>query len=239
MFKITRSGNPIGDQLLASLFVHVLNDNNIESVFGELLYDYIIDCPVNEETRDYILYDFKYEHGKKSIIESGIEKFKKEFSITQDIKINRSYIPVKFKYVENIPAYNVVIISKSGFWSPVRDWPYFSQLKEKLDKLNVTWIDLTERRIRNNDFLNYVSKSKVFVTLETGASHLASMVAKSEQTLVIQSGYSNSSFWNIYNYDFISYDTDCKSCFKRSCEKHDCMKNISVDNVLQKIQTKL
>jgi len=176
-------------------------------------------------------------------LQIAIQIFKKKYNIEKEIKLTRKFVPVNFTKDSHIPNYDVVMVTKSGFWAPVRNWPYFTELKQRLSELKITWFDLTENKIQNNDFLNYVHKSKVFVTLETGASHYASQFVNNQNSLVIQSGYCHNSFWNFYDYDVISHETQCQGCFithKAQCfNGQKCMKNINVELVLNKILEKL
>lgn len=242
-FKITRKLNAIGDNCLASFFTHILNDNKIESFFDKKNFHFKnFNCDYFQDTH-YIDYEFQYENKKNSnIIQIAIDKFKSKFNIEQEIKITRNYIPVNYKEIETIKQVDVVLVTKSGHWAPVRDWPYFEELKKKLEEKNISFIDVTQRNIKDFEFLDYVKKCKVFVTLETGASHYASQFINKNNSIVIQSGYCDDSFWNYYKYDVIKHDTDCKWCFiqHRECNKgHKCMCEISVDIVLNKILEKI
>lgn len=239
-FKITRLGKPIGDILLASLFVHVLNDNGIEAVFDGTTS--IINCPKPNENENYVKYEFVYKNEvDKSILESAMIFFTEKFGITKKININRSFIPINFVR-QPCDSFDVVLVTKSGFWSEIRNWPFFDELKEMLSKNNITWKDITSEK--DNNFLNFIDKAKVFITLETGSSHLASQLITKKKTLLIQSGYSKNSFWNSYAYDtVIANDISCSPCFLRTLQHckngHNCMKKISVNEIFKKIQNKL
>lgn len=242
-FKITRKLNAIGDNCLASFFTHILNDNNISSFFDEKNFNFKnFNCNYLQDS-NYIDYEFQYENKKFSnIIQIAIEKFKLKFNIDKEIKIIRDYVPVNYKEIETIKQVNIVLVTKSGHWAPVRDWPYFKELKKKLEEKNISFIDVTQQNIIDFEFLNYVKKCKVFVSLETGASHFASQFINKNNSIVIQSGYCDDSFWNYYKYDVIKYDTECKWCFTqhKMCNKgHKCMREISVDLILNKIMEKL
>lgn len=252
VYDVIKGGPAIGDQALASFFVHLLNDNGIPAVLNSE-YKYILDCdyvfPNTQTIRAGFSYDtrsFGVHIKNETIMNIAIALFKKQFKINKDIQITRNFVPVKYTDLPSVKGCDVSIVSSSGPWAPVRNWPYFTELKDRLAKLNISFIDLTENKIKDNEFLNHVKKSKVFVTLETGASHIASQFVTKENSLVIQSGYCDSSFWNAYNYDVISHDTPCKWCFinigkeqNRCFNGHACMKNIPVDAVLNKVLSKL
>jgi hypothetical protein len=243
VYRIKRSGNAIGDQLLASLFVHILNDNGIPAVLNLAKKIDFIDCGyIFDENNEFIDYDFRYRNAQEkdeSIMKSAIDLFKKQFDIDQEIINKRKHIPVKFQEDDNVPSIDVVMVTNSSAFAPVRDWPYFKELKKELDKNNISWIDITEQGIIDSLFLNYIKKSKVFLTLETGPAHMASQLINKNNSLAIQSGYCLNSFWNMYRYNYINYNIECEKCFfkKTVCNNdHKCMKNISVDTVLNKIK---
>jgi hypothetical protein len=247
-YRILREqkSNLFGDCLLASLFVHVLNDNRINAFLDITNNEDVknfVDCQLVSQTNNILDYNFVYFNDKSySILETAIQHFKMYFLINQKIEITKKHIPVKFFEDDLIPNIDVVMVTKSGNWAPVRNWPYFEQLKSELTILNISWFDLTENNVKNNEFLNYVKKSKVFLTIETGASHFASQFVNKQNSLVIQSGFCDNSFWNFYDYDIISNDTDCKSCFLliNDCPiGHMCMREITVDKVISKILKKL
>jgi hypothetical protein len=242
-YRINRVTNALGDNLLASLFVHVLNDNEIPAVLGHTKYGHLADCPKAAiDGENYIDHTFQYENSiNSSIIEIAIQKFKTIFGIYKEIKNTRKFIPVKFEKIEIKPV-DVVIVSKSGWWAPVRDWPYFDQLKNMLDNEKISWVDVIEKNIQDNEFLNYVAQSKVFITVETGAAHFASQFATKKNSILIQSGYSNSDFWCFYDYDIVSNFVECQPCFIMgdSCKKdHICMRKIQANQIFDKVMEKI
>jgi len=249
-YKIRRAKNiakktpSLGDHCMASLFVHILNDNKINAILDETFYKDILNCNYNFNG-EFKIYEFSYDNScSETIIENALNKFKNKFKIDFDIKIKkeRNFIPIIFKN-ENIVSKDVVIVSESGIWSKVRDWPYFEQLKEKLSKNSISFIDVTKEKIFNNTFLNYVKKSKVFVSIECGASHLASQLVNKKNSIIIQSGYCNNNFWNFYNYDIIANQVNCNCCFLRRIEycknNFKCMREINVDLIFEKILQKM
>lgn len=227
---------------MASLFVHTLNDNNIPSVFGESKYRHLIDCPTPIEGIHYKNYEFTYYNIPNSnIMEIALKKFCKENKFN-DIRFNRNFIPVKFTEDLSIQSFEVVMVTKTSKTAIVRDWPFFDILKNILTELNISWKDITQEK--DNTFLNYVVNSKLFITLETGAAHLASQFISKENSLVIQSGYCGNKFWNFYNYDVICNQTACEWCFnditKPKCKyNHVCMREISVETIVEIIKNKL
>jgi len=244
-YKITSLESKLfGDCLLASLFVHCLNDSGIEAFIDKnFSIKELIDCKNESTNKDIVIYNFVYFNDKsKTIMQTAFEKFKQVFLIDINIQNKRDFIPIKFIEDENVQQVDVVLVTKTSKWAPVRDWPFFDELKSKLDALNITWIDCSRLAIKDNKFLNYVKKCKVFVTLETGASHYASQLVNKNNSLIIQSGYCLNTFWNSYNYDVISYKTECNNCFVIGVPcpfEHECMKKISADSVLVRILEKI
>ncbi len=249
-YSIKRTGGAIGDHMMAAFFVQLLNDNGIEAVYGTHCYRDLVAVPLSEEGESYHEYTFFYHEGvlqrptfhpTKTIIEIATERFQQQFDITQSLEVKTPYVPVKFVENNAIPKVDVVLCTKSGVWTRYRNWPYFPQLKRKLEEQGISYVDLTEQNIQNNDCLNYVHKAKLYIGLETGVSHYVSQVVN--RALILQSGYSSIDFWCPYHYDYLAEDVACKKCFIHcktrpyQCQyRHQCMQNISVDQVMHKIQ---
>jgi hypothetical protein len=259
-----------GDKLMTYLFYLVLkryisnifidiNENNMMSFIEYDKNDKHIILENKIDKTFFIEYD-NYYAGRgnnyyiktnsilNSILEIMLIKFSKQFNvpnnicdkIKQEIKNTKYRIPVKYYDIPNIPSVDISIVSKTGRFTPYRNWPYFKELKEKLNKEKITYIDLIEKNIKNVECLNYIKKSKLYLGLDTGVSHYASSVA-SGKTLIIQSGYNYFDFWCFYDYDYINVNIECQKCFKRyGCPyDHKCMKDISVNMVYNKIIEKL
>lgn len=249
-YKIIYPPKAFGDNLISVLFTVTLCDNGYKAVLYNPDISDIADCPVtnNPKKRGWLLFECRrknrtgLETNKRyNIITDLIEEFSGEFNITQSIKVNRNYIPVQFQEFNKVPAYSVVIVSETGYWTSYRNWPYFKELKELLKMAKIDFFDLSENRIRNIEFLNYIKKAKVFVGLETGASHYASKFANGK-SIIIQSGYSDFDYWaGLYDYDHIKHDVECSPCWLRNgCfYDHKCMKDIKPEHVFEKILKKL
>jgi len=256
-FSIRRDAS-FGDQLIATLMVHVLNDNGIESYYesrikketaifwgGCTYIENLIDCPLSKNCHENMIVhwpipneDVAKKNTKISILDDLLNQFKIKYKIKKEIKINRNFIPVKYEEIKNINRYDVVICSDVGKFSTHKKWPYFNKLKSLLSDKKISFIDLNENKIKDNECLNYVKSSKIYLGMDTGTSHYVSMVAN--KGLVIQSGVTSSNWWNLYNYKVIEYKTQCCPCFLKTHENciHEniCTKNISAEFVFEEIE---
>jgi len=252
MHTIKRTGDAIGDHCMTAFFVQLLNDNGIKATYGATHYRDLFDIPVNDYGFEFT-FDYSANNNprnptfdkNRTILEITLDKFKTYFPDLKDteFKIKTPYVPVKYKDNPDIKSYDIVMATKSGVWSRYRNWLYFPELKKVLDKEGITYYDLSENNIKNNDCLNYVKKSKLYIGLETGTSHYVSQFANNKG-LIIQSGYCDISYWCNYKYEIISRNVNCKPCFlnlkTQPCTNgHICMKNITVDMVMEKIKEML
>ena len=159
-----------------------------------------------------------------------------------DFDIENSPHPNLFEEENDIPAVDVSMVTATSKSTPYRDWPYFLELKSLLSDNNISYMDLTEKDIRSNTFLNYVKNSKIYLGLETGPSHYAAPVTKKNKSFIIQSGYCSPKYWAYYyNYTHIENPIECSPCWlKMGCPiDHACMKHIKPTQVLQLLQKSL
>jgi hypothetical protein len=249
-YKIKYSGQAFGDNLISALFTVILCDNGFDAVLYNPDISYLVDCPVTDKkgSMGWRIFECRRQNrtgldtnSKYNIITDLIKEFSDKFNIMSEIKISRNHIPVKYKNFGHITSYSVVIVSETGYWSSYRNWPYFRELKRLLLKSEIDFFDLSENKVRNIEFLNYVKKAKVFLSLETGASHYASRFANGK-SIIIQSGYSDFDYWaGLYDYELIMSNVDCSPCWLRDgCpHNHRCMKEIKPEYVLKRILKKL
>ena len=218
MYYIYRTSTAIGDYMITAFFVRLLNDNGIQAFYSSQPYYelvavpktmaidksklFLIDYPSKEDE-----FDFGEDTSTVSIMQHMIRRFKQTFNINKDIKIKTHYVPINFVDIPKIEGTDVAMVTQSGHWTPYRNWPYFEELKKELNNYNIKYIDISKENIKNQECLNWVKKSKLYLGLETGTSHLVSQVVNN--SLIIQSGYTHNNFWNFYNYDYISHDVDC------------------------------
>lgn len=235
-FLITRSDNKLGDHLMATKFVHMLNYSGLKAAYSGP-YEYIADCPTKDSLSGYNIqeHSFIYEtYPTLPIFEVAVVDFKEKNNVSIPITEMIDYIPVKFREI-NIEPVDVALITQSGNWSRYRDWPYFPELKYEFSKRGITYLDLSESNIQDFALLNYIKKSSLFIGLETGATHLASSFLTKDTALVIQGGYSYFNYWANYSCTVIEAKQPCSDCRRRNgCDRNQkCMTDISVDLVLQ------
>lgn len=237
-----------GDYLIDSLLVHILNDNEIPTVYEyntKFRINELADCPFSKEGEKYILYKRKREINPiddVNIIEESIKYFKEYFGIEKDIVINRDHIPVNYVEIPEIPSVNVVLCTRSGSFAPIRNYLKFDQIKQMMDKEGITYIDLNENKILDFECLNYVKKCKLYVGVETGTSHYVSKYANNKG-LIIQSGFTRFNFWaKFYKYEFIINEVECSPCGKTNksgCRWAKCIWDIKPEYVFEEIKKRL
>ena len=250
ILNICYHGGGYGDRLLVAWVVNILNFNKIPSILNTTGIDHLVNCKN--------FYDFKLDQPKKDIHILRQNKNNPKFTILSDllnfaiyhgdiklsldnIDIKNAPHPIIYKDIPDINGVDVAIVTKTGPWTPYRNWPYFDDLKRLLAKNNISYIDLSEEKIKNFEFLNYVKKSKIYLGLETGASVYAAPFIK-DKGLIIQSGYSNFNYWAAdFNYQKIENRVECAPCQKRTeChEEHKCMTKILPEKVLNLVKEKL
>ena len=184
---------------MAGFFVKLLLDNGIAAVLGsENPFAGLLEVPAGTGAKEFTFY-YNSEPLAESLMDTVIRRFRAEFQFDGPLEIKTPYIPVKFRYDEKVEPVDVVLVTGSGPHSSVRNWPYFSELKKEFDRSGVTYTDLNDFGFdwANNDesthrIANLIYKCKVFLGLETGASHYATGVLRRKAggaNFIIQSGY--------------------------------------------------
>jgi len=160
-------------------------------------------------------------------------------------KMHYDYFPCRHHEDKSIPEVDVVMCTATR--ARRTQWPHFNELKKLFGDNDIAYVDLNEQRIFNNDCLEYVRKSKCFLTLATGMSHYASKFF-GDKTMVIQWGsqYEANLWSSVYNnLEYIMNELTCDySCLnsKRRCYNqhlHACMSNITPSQVFERIKNKL
>ena len=250
-YRIFYSGDAFGDNLFSAYITKTLQANGYNALLDNPRISHLVECPEFDESildRGFIQsFDCvrKNRTGlqtstKFNVYSDLITEFKKKFKIESDIKLHGNHIPVKFNKLDNIPSYDIILVTDTGYWTLYRKWPYFNELKELFEKNDISYLDVNEADIKDNTLLNYVDKAKLYVGLETGASHYVSRFANGK-SLIIQSGYTDFSYWaEVYEYECLSVNIKCSPCWKRNgCEHHKCMSNLSVDKVFNQVFKRL
>jgi hypothetical protein len=247
IYRIYYSGDAFGDNLFSAYLTKTLNDNGFKAFLDNPIIGHLVDCPkfneVELDSDSINSFDCVRRNrtglqtkNRFNVYSDLIEEFRKEFKIEKQIKIKDNHIPVNFHKLKNTPSFDVILVTETGYWTPYRNWPYFKELKKEFEKFNISYLDASEAGIRNNTLLNYIDNTKLYIGLETGASHYVSKVSNGK-TLILQSGYTDFSYWaEIYDFDYLSIDVKCSPCWKREgCEHHICMKSLSTNEVVNKV----
>lgn len=251
VYKIFWGGPAFGDNLLAAWVVNILNFNNIPSVLcpSPQIKKLVNSRIFNEKDSTCNFVPTRLNRTKRKdpnftiltdLLDFFISRSNEKISLS-NIDIKNTPCPIIYKDTPEIKGVDVVMVTKTGPWTPYRNWPYFDGLKKLLARNNISYIDLSEEKVKNFEFLNYVKKSKIYLGLETGASHYAAPFIDGKG-FIIQSGYCSFDYWAThYNYIKIENKMHCAPCWKlNDCDyNHECMTQISPEKVLKKIQKNL
>lgn len=251
VYRIYYSGDAFGDNLFSAYLTNTLIENGYNAYLDNSRINELVDCPKfdSEKLEGQEIDSFDCIRRNKTGLQTNTEfnvfsdlifEFRKKFNIKKDIQINLDHIPVRYKKLIDIPSYDVVIVSETGYWTPYRNWPFFKELKELFKKNSISYIDVSEEKIKNNLLLNYVDNSSLYLGLETGASHYVSKISNGK-TLILQSGYTDFNYWaEMYDFDYLSTNLDCAPCWKREgCFHHNCMNMLNVNFVFEEVKRRI
>lgn len=248
IYRITYHGKAFGDNLFSAYITKVLQQHGIDACLDNPRIADLVDCPLFIQGDDLIDQEIKtfncvrqnrtgFQTPKQFTVYSDLlHEFSKQFSIECQIGTVLDHVPVKFSLDRSIGWHDVAMVTETGWWTPYRNWPYFSELKKMLSAASISFIDLSMEQIRGNLALNYVRNCKLFIGLETGVSHYVSKFANGK-ALILQSGYSPFSYWaGTYNYRCVNIPVTCSPCWKRSgCLEHKCMTLLRAEYVFKSI----
>lgn len=238
MITVVRQQSRLGDHLLAGFFTKLLIDNGIQAQYGitKDSFHNILDLPCGTGGEEFI-FDYSHHENNKpaffcdprdsNLMDLPIRRFKEAFGYSNEFKIVTPYVPIKFSLDEGVPPVDVVLVTQCGSFAPVRDWPHFSELKTLLKKEGISFVDINELAYdwtNNPDLVNKVNnwifKCRVFIGLETGASHYATGILHKKPRLtgnfIIQSGFIALNFWaGQYGgiYTQLQGDVNCAPCY--------------------------
>jgi hypothetical protein len=259
-FKLEWSGTGFGNSLIMAHLTKILVDNGIDAVFNHRrkttglvdvpLYD--PSDPIKRIVFHGVLHcDFETRNAEEPVMMYYIREFRRMTG--KYIEFDRKYhnfVPVIFNELDTIKGVDVALCTKTGTWTPYRNWPYFDELKKMLQVAGISYIDLNNPLILSNDCLNIVAKSKVYVGLDTGTSHYVSKFAN-RKGLIIQGGFNPFFIWAWpYEYEPIVTTVKCKyrPCFINKNDIYNgivcnegvsCISKISVKQVFDRIMEKL
>lgn len=251
IFRIYYSGDAFGDNLFSAYLTNTLIKNGYQTYLDNSKISHLVECPIFDankfEESEVESFDCVRNnrtglqtYNKFNVFSDLVSEFKKKFNITTPIHLYLDHIPVRFKKLVNIRSYDVVLVSDTGYWTPYRKWPYFKELKELFDRNSISFIDVSKEEIKDNLLLNYVDNAKLYLGLETGASHYVSKIAKGK-TLIIQSGYTSFKYWaEMYDYECKYYEVSCAPCWKRKgCLHHSCMYKLDAKLIFNEIKKRI
>lgn len=182
-----------------------------------------------------------------NLIDQKVDYLSEFFGFKLEIKDR--HVPVVYKDVPECEEVDVTLCTRSGMYTPYRNWPYFEELKVMFDSANITYLDLNKpcegcRGYKSHWALNAVNKSKLYIGLETGTSHYVSKFAAGKG-LILQSGYSDFEYWaKYYDYEKLDIQVPCSPCFLNRntdpCPKaHKCMVDLTPGMVFDYVLKKL
>jgi len=244
-------GTGFGDKLIAGWMVNILIDNGFTAHSGKNIVSHLLDCPtrppVNHSEHVVFLNPTIQKSSNTNIIDQKVDHLSSV--VGKKLVIKDNFIPTLYKDVPEVESVDVSICSRTGIYTPYRNWPYFKDLKKMFDKEGITYTDMDRpgpgmRGWRNHWVLNCVHKSKLYLGLETGTSHYVSKYAAGK-ALILQSGYSDFNYWaKYYDYDVLNFDVECSPCFINQFQKpcthsHKCMYSLKPKIVFDYVIEKL
>lgn len=259
-FRLEWMGKGFGNALILAHLTKILVDNGIDAVFNHKRKTRgLVDVPILDpnDNKKRIVFngvlssDSKTKVAEEPVMMYYIREFRKMTG--KNIEFDRkrhNFVPVLFHEIDSTKRIDVALCTKTGTWTPYRDWLYFDELKEMLHSSGISYIDLNNPAILSNDCLNVVAKSKVYVGLDTGTSHYVSKFAN-RKGLIIQGGFNPFFYWAWqYEYEPIVTSVECpyRPCFINRydiyngivCDQEvSCINKISVKQVFNKIVEKL
>jgi len=248
-YRITYSGDAFGDNLFSAFITAVLNDNGIPAVLSNPKIAALVECPIDSGRESPLsTFDCRRRHRpglqtceQFTVYSDLLRGFRQATGCAQTIAITRDCIPVKYRELPDVPSVHVAMVTRTGCWTPYRNWPHFHALQGMLDSAGITYVDLSAEGIRDIRMLNYVKKAQVFLGLETGASHYASRFANGK-AVILQSGYCDFNYWaGAYHFDRLALSVECSPCWLRGgCPRsHSCMSGLAPETVLRELSRRL
>jgi hypothetical protein len=190
----------------------------------------------------WVFWIWKYKHNNIPIIQQQVDRVSKWLG--REVLIQRDHVPVVFKDMD-VPKVDVALNTMIGVHAPYKMWPYFNELKAKMDKFGIRHYDLDGSGTYGIECLNVVKRAQLYVGLDTGMAHYVSRFANGK-ALIINGGFVSFDFWaSLYDYEPIQIDdVSCRPCYRSRVEMgceygNRCMREITVDMVLDRICERL
>jgi len=238
-FKIHRKGAALGDTLLAALATNNLISAGVDAALDDdrAIITEHVRVPIFSGSVEAEGWAFTYtpeaQWDGRCMLRKSLDNFAAAYFPGVRFPIFHRTLEMIFRDDPSIPAVDVVFNTKTGYWSPFRNWPHFGMLKTLLTAKKISWIDLDTLIADDNRCLNYAKKARLYIGLDCGMSHFLASVVR--QGLIVQSGYSEMSYWSTYAYHGIFRDTECRRCYLTYRDKcsfeHECMNMISAESV--------
>lgn len=253
IYRITYHGKAFGDNLFSAYVTKVLELHGFDARLDNPRIACLVDCPTfshdDEDLGEHDVRTFGCVRQNRTGVQTRqlftvysdlLHEFSKQCGIGHEIDPLLDHVPVRFTEDRSLPSYDVVMVTETGWWTPYRNWPHFGRLKKMLSATGISFIDVSEERIRGNRVLNLVRTCRLFLGLETGVSHYVSRFANGK-ALILQSGYSPFSYWaGMYDYRCLCVGTACSPCWRRSgCDGHECMTRLRAERVYEAISEAL
>lgn len=233
-----------GDTLLSATFAAILRDNDIPCLWWnhDANMRSLIDLPQWDGRSPAQHYIFEYESfnpGDRNFLRRALDLFSIRNNIRHPIKIKRSTPPLKIVDDPSVLGADVAICLSGGNWSPYRYYPKPEELKQALTAAGLTFIDV--KNLWNHSAFSAIRKSRLYLGIDTGATHAASALNKNG--IVLQSGFNRAEDWNHdYGFEILTADSACTlaPCYLREgCpHNHRCME-IPVARIVERVIARL
>lgn len=243
-FCIKRIGTTIGDEIHAAMVARALRNAGFDSwVYvkcNKLLKKDLISKKQEEKE---VFFNYVQQNGSSpSLHELGLQNIFRDLKLPCPIIDLANWRPIIDFDSSGLKKKDCCMVTSCGPASGIRNYPFFSQLKELFSSKKISFVDATN--LRDFEFLKAVTESRVYIGLETGATMLAAEFLNKKNSLIIQSGYTKKEFWGKYmDVDFVERDIECAPCLLRSISSckhnHKCMRTIMPNEILNIIESKL
>jgi hypothetical protein len=234
-------GKGFGEPLVLAHLTQIAIDNGIHAAWKprDKAKDWMVAVPIFNKGGDSFNHVLSGQYELNGVPIFLQHLFTIERLLGVNLEVGTNFVPVTFEE-EEVKEVDVLICSKTGDWTPYKNWAYFDDLKMLFDSNGITYADIHKDKIWSNKCLNYANKCKLYLGLDTGVSHYLSKFVNSK-ALIIQAGFVNFKFWSFqYDYDFIEARADCAPCYinkndiaaGRGCKFNNaCMRDISAEAV--------
>ena len=243
----------LGDTCMGAIIAEIMREHGISIYFyskypnAEALIHDVRRWRVFLNT-DYV---FEYEYPQFSIPLTqlnGMHFIDAFFTFNKlDMRYDGRAAHVVFE-ARQVPSVDVVMNTKSGSFSTARMWPYFSQLKNLLERKRISYCDLDELPFSQTSSepswtaLNYAKSARLYLGLDSGLSHYVARCVS--RGLILQSGHSRFVNWCGYHtYEALCNAEPCAPCWASENNPvicpgahQSCMTRLSPHKVLRRIE---